>query len=80
MNLLLWLTGGMMLAAAIFAVEAKSMLDSVISISALSLLSVFFFLVMKAPDVAITEASVGAGLVTAVLLIALFKMRKGDER
>ncbi|ACB09946.1 MAG TPA: DUF4040 domain-containing protein [Thermotoga sp.] len=80
MNLLIWLTGGMMLIAAFFAVEAKKVLDSVIAFSSLSLLSVFLFIIMKAPDVAITEASVGAGLTTAVLLITLFKMGKDDEK
>lgn len=59
--------------------EAKKLLDSVIALSSLSLLSVFLFIVMRAPDVAITEASVGAGLTTAVLLITLFKMRGDDE-
>ncbi|ACM23539.1 MULTISPECIES: Na(+)/H(+) antiporter subunit B [Thermotoga] len=79
MNLLILLAGGMMLIAAFFAVEAKKLLDSVIALSSLSLLSVFLFIVMRAPDVAITEASVGAGLTTAVLLITLFKMRGDDE-
>ena len=44
------------------------------------MVSVFLFIAMKAPDVAITEASVGAGLVTAVFLIALFRMKEGDDR
>ncbi len=80
MSALIWLAGGIMIAAAIFAVEAKKILDAVIAMSALSLVSVFLFIAMRAPDVAITEASVGAGLVTAVLLVTLFRMRGGDDK
>ena len=80
MSALIWLAGGIMIAAAIFAVEAKKILDAVIAMSALSLVSVFLFIAMRAPDVAITEASVGAGLVTAVLLVTLFKMKGGDDK
>lgn len=80
MTALVVLAGGIMIVAAIFAVEAKKILDSVIAMSVVSLVSVFLFIAMRAPDVAITEASVGAGLVTAVLLIALFRMKGGDQK
>ncbi|ABR31067.1 sodium:proton antiporter [Thermosipho melanesiensis] len=70
--------GILMIVSAIYAVEAKKVLDSFIALSLLSLLSVFLFIVMKAPDVAITEASVGAGLTTAVLILAL--KRLGGDR
>ena len=80
MSALIWIAGGIMIAAAIFAVEARKILDAVIAMSALSLVSVFLFIAMRAPDVAITEASVGAGLVTAVLLVTLFRMRGGDDK
>ncbi|MDK2887050.1 MAG: energy-converting hydrogenase subunit [Thermosipho sp. (in: thermotogales)] len=70
--------GILMIISAIYAIEAKKMLDSFISLSLLSLLSVFLFVIMKAPDVAITEASVGAGLTTAVLILALRRIG-GDE-
>nr|WP_231936852.1 hydrogenase subunit MbhD domain-containing protein [Mesotoga infera] len=33
---------------------------------------------MKAPDVAITEASVGAGLTTAIFLLSLRKLKRDD--
>jgi uncharacterized MnhB-related membrane protein len=68
-----------MIISAIYAIEAKKMLDSFISLSLLSLLSVFLFVIMKAPDVAITEAAVGAGLTTAVLILALQRVG-GDEK
>lgn len=80
MSALVWLAGAIMVVAAVFAVEARKILDSVIAMSVVSLISVFLFIAMRAPDVAITEASVGAGLVTAVLLVALFKMKGGEGR
>ena len=80
MSALVILAGAIMVIAAVFAVEAKRILDSVIAMSVVSLVSVFLFIAMRAPDVAITEASVGAGLVTAVFLIALFRMGEGDRR
>ncbi|MBB6061733.1 putative MnhB-related membrane protein [Thermosipho japonicus] len=71
MTIVIIFVGILMIISAIYAVEAKKMLDSFISLSLLSLLSVFLFVIMKAPDVAITEAAVGAGLTTAVLILAL---------
>lgn len=69
--------GILMVISGILAIESKKLLDSFIFLSLLSLLSVFLFIVLKAPDVAITEASVGAGLVTAVLILALRKIGGG---
>ena len=37
------------------------------------------FLVMHAPDVAISEAAVGAALTPLVFIVALKKMRGGDD-
>lgn len=72
------LIGALMITAGIFAIETKRLLDSFIALSVLSLVSVFLFIMMKAPDVAITEAAIGAGLTTAVLILALRKIG-GDE-
>ncbi|ONN26586.1 sodium:proton antiporter [Thermosipho affectus] len=78
MTIITIFVGVLMIMSGIYAVEAKKILDSFIALSLLSLLSVFLFVIMKAPDVAITEASVGAGLTTAVLILAL--RRIGGEK
>ncbi|MBO8139894.1 MAG: DUF4040 domain-containing protein [Thermosipho sp. (in: Bacteria)] len=78
MNVIIIFIGILMAISAIFAVESKKIIDSFIALSLMSLLSVFLFVIMKAPDVAITEASVGAGLTTAVLVLALRKIG-GDK-
>jgi uncharacterized MnhB-related membrane protein len=67
-----------MVGLAIFAIEANKLLTSVIMLSAMGLLSVILFVIMKAPDVAITEASVGAGLTTAIFLLSLRKLKRAD--
>jgi len=73
-----FIIGVVMVGLAIFAIEAKKLLNSVIMLSAMSLLSVILFVIMKAPDVAITEASVGAGLTTAIFLLSLRKLKRAD--
>lgn len=62
------------------AVNAKKMLDSIIYLSVVSMLAVVAFALMKAPDVAITEAVIGSGLITSVFLFALLSFKKvGDK-
>ncbi|ANQ54136.1 sodium:proton antiporter [Thermosipho sp. 1063] len=79
MTIITIFVGVLMIISGIYAVEAKKILDSFIALSLLSLLSVFLFVIMKAPDVAITEASVGAGLTTAVLILA-FRRIGGEKK
>lgn len=78
MNVFSFIIGVVMVGLAIFAIEAKKLLTSVIMLSAMGLLSVILFVIMKAPDVAITEASVGAGLTTAIFLLSLRKLKRAD--
>ncbi|MBN2252979.1 MAG: DUF4040 domain-containing protein [Kosmotogaceae bacterium] len=78
MSVFSFIIGVVMVGLAVFAIEAKKLLTSVIMLSAMSLLSVILFVIMKAPDVAITEASVGAGLTTAIFLLSLRKLKRAD--
>ncbi|WP_349770459.1 Na(+)/H(+) antiporter subunit B [Mesotoga prima] len=78
MNVFSFIIGVVMVGLAIFAIEAQKLLTSVIMLSAMGLLSVILFVIMKAPDVAITEASVGAGLTTAIFLLSLRKLKRAD--
>jgi len=77
-NVFSFIIGVVMVGLAIFAIEAQKLLTSVIMLSAMGLLSVILFVIMKAPDVAITEASVGAGLTTAIFLLSLRKLKRAD--
>ena len=71
--------GAIMIAAAILAIVQKSLLSAVIAAGAISLLASLLYIVLAAPDVAMTEAAIGSGLTTIVFLFALNKIRKEDK-
>ena len=66
-------------AAALLAVSFKDLLKATIMLSAMSLLLSLEFYLLQAPDVAITEAAIGAGLSTAIFVIAIKKTRRIEE-
>lgn len=80
MTVLSFIIGVILIVGAIIAIETKNLLTSVIMLSLVSLLSVVSFILMKAPDVAITEASVGAGLTTAIFLLTLKRIGRRESR
>jgi len=61
---------------AFLAINSKSLIKSVMFLSSLSMLSVIGFVLMKAPDVAVTEAVIGSGLVTSLFIFTLLAVRK----
>ena len=70
----------LMLILAFLAINSKSLVKSVMFLSALSMLAVVGFVLMKAPDVAVTEAVIGSGLVTSLFVFTLLAARKvGNE-
>ena len=56
---------------AIFVAVFRDLLYSVVALAVLSLLLAFQFYLMKAPDVAIAEAGIGAAVTTAIFIITL---------
>ena len=72
-------SGIVMIAAGIGAVLARSLLVSIILSGGVSLVASLVFLLMGAPDVAMTEAAIGSGLTTVVYLYALARARQPDE-
>jgi energy-converting hydrogenase B subunit D len=75
-TILLILLAVISLAAAIYAVLAKKLLNAVIASGVISLLASIMFLLYAAPDVAMTEAAIGSGLTTVVFLYALKHIRE----
>ncbi len=61
---------------AFLAINSKTLIKSVMFLSALSMLSVLAFVIMKAPDVAVTEAVIGSGLVTSLFVFTLLALKK----
>jgi uncharacterized MnhB-related membrane protein len=75
------IAGALILLFAVLAIESKKLITSVIYMSLMSLLSVVSFIIMRAPDVAITEAVIGSGLVTFLFVITLTQIKKiGDTK
>jgi len=70
----------LLLIIAFLAVSEKKLIKSVIFLSALSMLSVVAFVIMKAPDVALTEAVIGSGLVTALFVFTLLSIKKEEAK
>ncbi len=72
------LVGALLLVIAFLAINSKKIINSVLFLSALSMLAVVSFVLMKAPDVAITEAVIGSGLVTALFIFTLLSINRRD--
>ena len=59
-----------MIATAIWVVLTPSLLKAIIIFAIVSLVASVSFIFMQAPDVAITEASIGAGITTAIYILS----------
>lgn len=71
--------GLIMLAAAFLALNSRSLVAAIISAGTISLLASVIYLLLAAPDVAMTEAAIGSGLTTIVFLYALRRIRRSRE-
>jgi len=56
---------------AILVAVFRDLLYSVVALGVLSLLLAFQFYLLRAPDVAIAEAGIGAAVTTAIFIIAI---------
>lgn len=65
---------------AFLALSGKSMIRSVMFLSILSMLSVIGFVLMQAPDVAVTEAVIGSGLVTSLFVFTLLGKKRAGAK
>ncbi len=64
---------------AIAAVRMKDLLSAILILGAYSLIMAVIWTRLNAVDVAFTEASVGAGITTVLLIAALSRTRRGEE-
>ena len=67
--------GAVMVVSAAFALYQRNLVAAVISAGVVSLLASIVYLVLAAPDVAMTEAAIGSALTTVVFLLALNRIR-----
>jgi energy-converting hydrogenase B subunit D len=66
--------------SAFFAVISKKTLTAIIASGVVSLMASIIFLLVAAPDVAMTEAAIGSGLTTVVFLYALKHLKEGRRK
>jgi len=66
------------LISGLLAVQLDNIVSAVISSGLASLFASVVYVVLAAPDVAMTEASIGSGLSTMIFLYAIRKTKDGD--
>ena len=69
-----------MVVSAILAVHFENLLSAVIALSVTGVFAAAEFLILHAPDVAISEAAVGAALVPLIFIVTLRKIKGGDGK
>lgn len=69
----------LLVATALLAVFARDLLAAVIIFSVYSLIMALMWQRLQAPDLALTEAAVGAGVTTVLFVVTIFKTRRREE-
>jgi len=67
---------GAMIVSAILAVEWRDLLAAAVGMAAVSLFASILFLLLQAPDVAMTEAAIGAALSGAIFIFAIKRTQR----
>ena len=67
-----------LVATALATVLCKDLLDAIIVFSAYSFCIALTYLILRAPDVAMTEAAVGAGATSIIFIAALSKTNRRE--
>ena len=63
---------------AVIAIINKKLVVAIIATGAVSLFASVLYLILAAPDVAMTEAAIGSGLSTIIFFYVLNKIRKNN--
>ncbi|MFH1151006.1 MAG: hydrogenase subunit MbhD domain-containing protein [Actinomycetota bacterium] len=69
-----------LLATAIAAISVRDLLAAAVVFSAYSLMMAILWTQLRAPDLALTEAAVGAGVTTVLLVITIFKTVRREDK
>nr|VFK38874.1 MAG: Uncharacterized MnhB-related membrane protein [Candidatus Kentron sp. SD]VFK42112.1 MAG: Uncharacterized MnhB-related membrane protein [Candidatus Kentron sp. SD]VFK78946.1 MAG: Uncharacterized MnhB-related membrane protein [Candidatus Kentron sp. SD] len=73
------LFAGAMIGAALVAIRGNSLRISILAAGLVSLFASVLFLILAAPDVAMTEAAIGSGLTTFLFFFVLGRVRGGEH-
>lgn len=66
--------------SAILAVHCEKLLSSVIALGVTGIFAAAEFLLLHAPDVALSEAAVGAALTPLIFIVTIKKLKGGDDK
>ena len=69
-----------LIVTAVLIISFKDLLAAALAFAAFSLLLSLEFYLLQAPDVAIAEAGIGAGLTTAIFIIAIRGTKRFEEK
>ena len=75
--LMILLCSGVLISG-LLAVRLQSLVGAVVSAGLASLFAAVTYVILAAPDVAMTEASIGSALSTAIFLYAIRRTREDD--
>ena len=64
----------------VLIVFSKNIVQTIIFLSVLSMIAAVAFVLLKAPDVAVTEVVIGSGLITFLFLFTLKSIKKVGDR
>jgi energy-converting hydrogenase B subunit D len=79
LELFVYLLCGSIIVSGILAVGLRSLLAAIVSAGLASLFAAVCYVLLGAPDVAMTEASIGSGLSTLIFLYAIRKTAGASE-
>lgn len=74
-----WVLSVVLVVAALLATNLRDLLSAVIVFAAYSLGMALAWQQLEAPDIAITEAAIGAGVTTLMFLAAISRTRRYEE-
>ena len=77
--ILLIVLSALALSTALVAVMTRKLVTSILAAGLVSLLASVIYLLLAAPDVAMTEAAIGSGLSTFIFFYVLRKVKGGEN-
>ena len=80
MQIFTWILLGFMVVCAIAASLSKNLLNTVLIFMSYSLIMSVIWILLESPDLAITEAAVGAGITSVLFFLTLKKIHAIDAR
>jgi uncharacterized MnhB-related membrane protein len=80
---MIWILNGALLLTlivlALWALKSRDLLVSAMILSLYSFLMAIIYAQLNSPDIALTEAAVGAGITTVLFILTIHKTRRTEE-